>query len=293
MSPSPDSDTAANKRLVSDLLTVVFAARNADAVADYVAPGLVQHGADVPNGVQAYTEYLRSRFRHEAEAGGPGGAAPPPEPVFTIADDDLVCVCRYLPQPDPDVPGTTFDHYTFTTFRVRDGRITERWPSVNKVAPPQPPPPGTPSRAVRVSTSTGQDAEANKRLVRDFYRRIFDARNPDAVKDFVTEDYQQHVAQYPAGRAGLEKFVRNLFPDGPLPTPAEPLNPPVLLLAEGDMVVCAGLMPQPDPEAGGGTYPYFVYDAFRVRGGLLAEHWSGVSKVAPPRHSAPPPRLPH
>ncbi|MFF4259319.1 nuclear transport factor 2 family protein [Streptomyces sp. NPDC001663] len=291
MPPSPHSVTAANKRLVADFFTAVITARDADAVAEYVAPELVQHGADVPSGRQAYTEYLRARFARETEAGGPDGAAAPPQPVFTIADNDLVCVCRYLPQPDPDLPGATFDYYTFTTFRVRDGRITERWPSVNKVAPPQPPAPDTPSRAVLVSTSSGNDTEANKRLVCDFYRCIFNAQNPDAVKDFVTEDYHQHVSQYPAGRAGLEKFVRNQFPDGPLPTPAEPLNPPVLLVAEGDIVVCAGLMPQPDPDAGG-TYPYFVYDAFRVREGLLAEHWSGVSKAAPPRHPVPPPRPP-
>ncbi|WP_330351243.1 nuclear transport factor 2 family protein [Streptomyces sp. NBC_00582] len=288
MSAVPTPATVAAKRLVVDFFTAVIAARNVDAIPDYVAPELIQHGADIPDGVQAYTEHLRDRFRREARAEDADGVRQPPEPVFIIADNDLVCVCRYLPQPDPDVPGATFDYYTFTTYRVRDGRITERWPSVNKVALPQPPAPDTPSRAVLVSTPPGNDMEANKRLVTDFYRCIFDARNPDAVKDFVTEDYHQYVAHYPTGRAGLEKFVRIQFPDGPVPTPAEPLNPPALLLAQGDIVVCAGLLPQPDPD--GGTYPYYVYDAFRVRDGLLSEHWSGVTKAALPRHPGPPPR---
>ncbi|WP_427918793.1 nuclear transport factor 2 family protein [Streptomyces sp. cg40] len=281
--------TAANKRLVADFFNTVVATRNVDAVREYVAEDLVQHGADVSDGVQAYTAYLSDRLRGETGSSGVGVTLPP-TPVFTIADDDLVCVCRYLPQPDPDLAGATFDYYTFTTFRVRDGRITERWPSVNKIALPQPPASDTPSRAVVVGTSSQSDTDAHKRLVRDFYRCIFDAQNPGAVKDFVTEDYRQHSSLYPAGRAGLEKFVRNQFPNGPLPTPAEPLNPPVLLLAEGDIVVCAGLMPQPDPDVSGGMYPYFVYDAFRVRDGLLAEHWSGVNKAAPPQHPVPPPR---
>ncbi|WP_200306184.1 nuclear transport factor 2 family protein [Streptomyces adelaidensis] len=288
MSPVPTPATVASKRLVLEFLTTVIDARNADAVPDYVAPELIQHGADIPDGVQAYADNLRARFRREAEAEGPDGVRQRREPVFTIAENDLVSVCRYLPQPDPDVPGSTFDYYTFTTYRVRDGRITERWPSVNKVALPQPPALDTPSRAVVVSTPPGNDTEANKRLVTDLYRCVFDAQNPDAVKDFVTEDYHQFVAHYPTGRAGLEKFVRNVFPDGPVPTPAEPLNPPVLLVAEGDIVVCAGLVPQPDPD--GGTYPYYIYDAFRIREGLLSEHWSGVTKAAPPQHPGPPPQ---
>ncbi|WP_078890072.1 nuclear transport factor 2 family protein [Streptomyces maremycinicus] len=289
MPSSLDSVTAANKRLVTEFRTVVVAARNADAVVEYVAPDLVQHGADLPDGVQAYADHLRDCFRRETEVAGPDAAGRTPEPVFTIADGDLVCVCRYVPQPDPDAPGATFDHYAFTTYRVRDGRITERWPSLNKIAPPWPPAPDTPSRAILVSTSPGIDTEANKRLVRDFYRCIFDARNPAAVKDFVTDDYRQHVSFFPTGRAGLERLVRTQFPDGPVPTPAEQSNPPVLLLAEGDIVVCVGLLPQPEPDGSGGTYPYYVYDAFRVRGTLITEHWSGVNKAAPPRHPGPPP----
>ena len=33
--------------------------------------------------------------------------------------------------------------------------------------------------------------EANKRLVLDFFRCVFEGRNPEAVQEFVTEDYVQ------------------------------------------------------------------------------------------------------
>lgn len=127
-------------------------------------------------------------------------------------------------------------------------------------------------------------AEANKRLVLDFYRHVFDAQNPSAVKDFVTEDYKQHARHMPGGRDGLEDLVRQMFPGGPLPVPDEPLIPPAILMAEEDVVVIAAGMPQPDPADPSRQYTAYVYDAYRIRDGKIAEHWSGVDKAAMPEH---------
>jgi predicted SnoaL-like aldol condensation-catalyzing enzyme len=132
--------------------------------------------------------------------------------------------------------------------------------------------------------STDQ-ATRNRQLVIDFYRHVFDARNPAAVKDFVTEDYQQHSSHLPSGRAGLEAFVAETFRGlPPLPVQPDLFMPPTLIVAEGDMVVIAGEFPQPEPEDPTRTYPFFVFDAYRVRDGKLAEHWSGINKIAPPKH---------
>lgn len=289
MATSPERHPPINKLLVGRFLSDVFGARNADAVADHVTPDLVQHGADVPDGAQAFADLLRREFDRGPTADqGTAQACGPRDPVFVVAEEDLVCVCHYMPQPDPGAPGSTFDHYTFTTYRIRDGRIAERWPSLNKIAPPRLPAPGTPTRSTTVSSSPSHDIEANKHLVVDFYRCVFDARNPGAVKEFVAEDYLQHVSHYPPGRAGLEEFVRSRFPDGPVAPPAEPLDPPALIVAEGDIVVVAGLLPQAEPDGSGALYPYYVYDAYRVRGQQLVEHWSGITKSAPPRPPGPP-----
>ncbi|WP_019074037.1 nuclear transport factor 2 family protein [Streptomyces hokutonensis] len=290
MATSLEQQPRINKLLVGRFLADVLGARNADAVTDYVAPDLVQHGADAPDGARAFAELLRREFDGGPTADqGVADVSEPRDPVFVIGENDLVCVCDYLPQPDPDAPGTTFDHYAFTTYRIRDGRITERWPSLNKIAPPRPPAPGTPTRTTTVSSSPSTDIEANKRLVVDFYRCVFDAQNPDAVKEFVADDYVQHVSHYPPGRAGLEEFVRSRFPNGPLPPPDEPLIPPALIVAEGDIVVIAALLPQAEPDGSGALYPYYVYDAYRVRGQQLVEHWSGINKSAPPKPPGPPP----
>ncbi|MGR6468345.1 nuclear transport factor 2 family protein [Rhizobium sp. PAMB 3182] len=129
-----------------------------------------------------------------------------------------------------------------------------------------------------------EQLERNKRLVRDFYRRVFDGQNADAIKDFVTEDYRQHCSHIPSGLSGLEDFVRAVFPNGPVPEPEEMRIPPTFMIAEGDMVVLAAYLPQPEPDGSGESYDYYIFDAFRVRGDKLSEHWSSVNKIAPPKH---------
>lgn len=128
-------------------------------------------------------------------------------------------------------------------------------------------------------------AAANKKLVVDFYRHVFDAMNPAAVGRFVHEDYVQHCRHMPAGRAGLEQFVARIAAGrDPLPVQDHLANPPAFLIAEDDIVAIGGALPQPDPERPGEFYDYFIVDTYRVRDGKLAEHWSSINKIAPPRH---------
>ncbi|OIJ65038.1 hypothetical protein WN71_025730 [Streptomyces mangrovisoli] len=128
--------------------------------------------------------------------------------------------------------------------------------------------------------------EANKKLVSDFYVEVFGPMNPEAVKKFVADDYLQHASHMPQGRAGLERYVAELARQAP-PPPAgtAPAGPPApaVLHAEGDMVVIAGELPQPLLDGSGGTWTFYAYDAYRVRDGKLAEHWSGIDKHARPR----------
>ena len=41
--------------------------------------------------------------------------------------------------------------------------------------------------------------EQNKRLILDYFRQVYGARNPDAVRDFVAEDITQHGKDIPDG----------------------------------------------------------------------------------------------
>lgn len=134
--------------------------------------------------------------------------------------------------------------------------------------------------------ATGSSAtDRNKQVVLGFYRNVFEAQNPDAIKDYVADDYKQHNPHLPEGRAGLEHLARNMFERmGPKPPLTTPHREPELVLAEGDLVVMAVCFPQPEPDDPSRTYPFFVFDAFRVRDGKISEHWSGINKIAPPIH---------
>jgi predicted SnoaL-like aldol condensation-catalyzing enzyme len=135
------------------------------------------------------------------------------------------------------------------------------------------------------SGSSQAQAASNKRLIIDFYRHVFDAGNPGAVKDFVSEDYLQHCSHMPAGRPGLEKFV-GLIAGGRAPRPVQDRisNEPAFIIAEGDLVAIGGALPQPDPDRPGEFYDYFIVDTYRIRDGKLSEHWSSINKIAPPKH---------
>ncbi|KKB63419.1 hypothetical protein WM40_11820 [Robbsia andropogonis] len=127
--------------------------------------------------------------------------------------------------------------------------------------------------------------QKNRQVVFDFFRHVLEARNPAAVRQFVTDDYKQHCNHIPNGPDGLEQYLRGLFGDAPpLPVQDEMRFPPAIFVAEGDLVVIAGYAPQPEPDAPGTMYDYYVFDAFRLRDGKLCEHWNSINKIAPPRH---------
>jgi predicted SnoaL-like aldol condensation-catalyzing enzyme len=60
---------------------------------------------------------------------------PPPPPVALIVEDDLVCLMMQKPLPDPTAPGSTYDWFIPTVFRVRDGRLAEHWGAFKKGLP--------------------------------------------------------------------------------------------------------------------------------------------------------------
>lgn len=273
---------AANKAIVREFLRLIFGTGRTDDARALLAADVIANGADVGGVLGAVTGL--SLASEEAE---PDTSHSPVQPLFVLAEEDLVVSCVYLPQPQPDDRTAFYDYYYFNTYRIRDGLIAETWPGTNKVSPPRVPQPRhalAGSGAIGAMHTGAADPAVNKRLVTEFYRLVFDAHDAGAIKDLVAADYRQHARYLPPGREGLEELVRGLFPDGPVPAPPEPLRSPVLLIAEGDITVIAGSMPQPDPHDHGRMYPFFVYDAFRIRDGVLAEHWGGVDEAAPPRH---------
>ena len=118
---------------------------------------------------------------------------------------------------------------------------------------------------------------ANKKLVFDFWREVFQARNMDLAPKYMAENYMQHNPTVATGRQPFMDFFGRL--------PRQPVRPDienlVTILAEGDMVVLAFKREMPDPQNAGKTYTTTWFDMFRIKDGKLAEHWDFGTKRAP------------
>src|ERR1700685_4492060 len=77
-------------------------------------------------------------------------------------------------------------------------------------------------------------AEANKKLVLDYCRVVLQAHNAEAAKDYQSEDYVQHNPFVPNGRDAFIKTFKAIWKE-PLALKAELENPPVAVVAQGDL----------------------------------------------------------
>ena len=112
---------------------------------------------------------------------------------------------------------------------------------------------------------------ANKRLVYDMWRTLIDARDVEAAKEYLDENYIQHNPIADTGRAGVLAFFSSL--GEPLPIPDRIQSPLVAIVAERDLVALAFVDEQENPNAKGQTYTTTWFDMFRVKDGKITEHW--------------------
>ncbi len=108
----------------------------------------------------------------------------------------------------------------------------------------------------------------NKAVVRDFYTTVMIGRDVDAAPRFLRADYIQHNPQVPAGLKGFmdtfrERFAQKLPPD----YKRELRN----VIGENDMVVI--YVRQTWTSRDGQHHEALGFDMFRVRDGMIAEHW--------------------
>jgi len=115
---------------------------------------------------------------------------------------------------------------------------------------------------------------ANKKLVFDFWREVFQARDMTKAPTYMAEDYIQHNPRVPTGRQAFMDFFGR-FDTQPVRPEIDNL---VTMLAERDMVVLAFRRELPDPQQPGHTYTTTWFDMFRIKDGKIAEHWDYGTK---------------
>ena len=117
---------------------------------------------------------------------------------------------------------------------------------------------------------------ANKRLVYDFWREVFEGAHMELASKYMAETYIQHNPNVPSGRAAFVDF----FSKVKKPSPIEPhiKAPLVAIVAEGDLVVLSFAREGADPKDATKKYSTTWFDMFRIENGKIAEHWDPAQK---------------
>jgi predicted SnoaL-like aldol condensation-catalyzing enzyme len=124
--------------------------------------------------------------------------------------------------------------------------------------------------------STDPRLAANKRLVYDFWREVFEAGHTERADWYMAENYIQHNPNVPTGRAAfIAYFSKNVVAQPIAPRVKAPL---VAVVAEGDLVALVFVREVTDPRDTTQKYTTTWFDMFRVEAGKIAEHWDPATR---------------
>ena len=118
---------------------------------------------------------------------------------------------------------------------------------------------------------------ANKRLVYDFWREVFEGGHLERADKYLTESYIQHNPNVPTGRAAFVAFFSKFAKAKPIEASIQ--APLVAMVAEGDMVILSFVRENSDPKDSTKKYTTTWFDMFRVEAGKIAEHWDPAVKL--------------
>jgi predicted SnoaL-like aldol condensation-catalyzing enzyme len=117
---------------------------------------------------------------------------------------------------------------------------------------------------------------ANKRLVYDFWREVFEGGHMELADKYMAESYIQHNPNVATGRAAfIEAFSKRVKPQA---IEAKVKAPIVAIVAEGDLVVFGFVREGTDPKDVAKKYTTTWFDMFRIESGKIAEHWDSAPK---------------
>ena len=116
-----------------------------------------------------------------------------------------------------------------------------------------------------------------KKLIINLFNEFFRDHDMSAVERYMHPDYIQHDFDVPPGRDGFKEYFANvfaMFPD---------FHVDILhILEDGDMVAMNGYGVT-DP----GKIEVLVVDTYRIKDGLLYEHWGTVQPLPPEQFGNP------
>ena len=111
--------------------------------------------------------------------------------------------------------------------------------------------------------------EANRKLVVDFYDKVFNQHMVEEGAAVLTEDYKQHNPHVPDGKEPFVSYFTQFFKDNP-----EARTKVVRSAADGDLVWLHNHSTQKPDDRGEA-----IVDIFRVKDGMITEHWDVIQAV--------------
>lgn len=111
--------------------------------------------------------------------------------------------------------------------------------------------------------------EANRKLVVEFYDKVFNQHQVAEGAAVLTEDYKQHNPYVPDGKEPFVSYFTQFFKDNP-----EARTRVVRSAADGDLVWLHNHSVQ-NPDDRGEA----IVDIFRVKDGMITEHWDVIQPV--------------
>lgn len=117
---------------------------------------------------------------------------------------------------------------------------------------------------------------ANKKLVYDFWREVFEAGHVELAEKYLAESYIQHNPYVPTGRAGFVEFFSRFAQPKAISSKVQ--APLVSIVAEKDLVTLVFVRTAPEPSDPKKTYTTTWFDLFRIENGKIAEHWDPTQK---------------
>jgi len=117
---------------------------------------------------------------------------------------------------------------------------------------------------------------ANKRLVYDFWREVFEGGHLELADKYLAEGYIQHNPNVPTGRAGFVEFFAKFAKPEPI---ADAVKAPLVsIVAERDLVILSFAQEHADPRDATKKYTTTWFDMFRVADGRIVEHWDAATR---------------
>jgi predicted SnoaL-like aldol condensation-catalyzing enzyme len=123
---------------------------------------------------------------------------------------------------------------------------------------------------------TAQEAK-NKQLVLDMWQGVIVEASADAVLKYISPDYIQHNPTVAPGRDGIYNAVKKLHEDLQKPDAKPHTNKKLIhAFADGDLVALTWTQELPLPSDPTKTFVTGAFDMFRLKDGLVVEHWDNV-----------------